>query len=97
MAHLSRDDIIKIAHLARLRLTEAQVDDYRVELDQILSYVEKLSEVDTESVQPTIQVNGLKNVTQPDQVTDSQCTREELLSNAADQQDGYFKVRRVLS
>ena len=96
MAHVSRDDILKIARLARLRLTEEDIDKYGKELDSILNYVEQLQQIDTNSVKPTVQVTGLVNVMRDDTIIDYGVTNEELLSNAPAKEAGGFKVRRVL-
>lgn len=96
MAHVSRDDILKIARLARLKLTEEDIDKYGKELDSILNYVEQLQKIDTDSVRPTVQVTGLVNVMREDTIIDYGVTNEELLANAPAKEAGGFKVRRVL-
>ena len=65
---LTRDEVQKIAHLAKLRLTDDEVDMFSNQLGNILTFVEQLSEVDTDNVPETSQVTGLENVTQDDEV-----------------------------
>lgn len=96
MAKLSRDDVLKLARLAKLQLSEAEVEQYRTELSEILGYVEQLQEVDVAGLQPTTQVTGLKNVTREDVVADYGVTQEDLLKNVPDRKGAYIKVKRVL-
>lgn len=96
MSKLSRDDVLKLAALSKLRLSDDEIEKLRGELSEILNYVEILDKVDTSSLEPTYQVSGLKNVTRPDQVRDYGYKTEELLKNAPAVQDGQFKVKRVL-
>lgn len=96
MAKLSRDDVLKLARLSRLHLTEEEVELYTKEISAILGYVEQLQNIDLEDVEPTFQVTGLKNVTRPDEVYDYGVTPEELLKNAPATQDGHIKVKRML-
>ena len=67
-----------------------------VELGQIVEFVEQLQAVDTTNVEPTDQVTGLVDVMRPDEIRSNNLTREELLANAPEQENGYVKVRRVL-
>ena len=62
MADLKRDDIVKLAHLARLDLTDDEITEFTGELSAILGYVEKLQSVDVANLEPTNQVTGLVNV-----------------------------------
>lgn len=96
MAHVSKEDILKIARLARLRISEQDITKYQAELDAILGYVEQLQAIDTTNVQPTVQVTGLVNVNRSDSVIDYGVTSEALLQNAPAKEAGQFKVRRVL-
>lgn len=93
---LSKDDVRRIAKLAQLSIDDDELDRYTRELEEILEYVKQLDAVDTEGLEPTAQVTGLKNVTRKDEIIDLSVNREELLKNAPAQQDGYIKVRRVL-
>ncbi len=75
---LSQDQVRHIAKLARLGVTDAEVEKFAHQLSDILGYVEKLEKVDTSKVQPTSQVTGLKNVMRED-VVQKTCTKEEML------------------
>jgi aspartyl-tRNA(Asn)/glutamyl-tRNA(Gln) amidotransferase subunit C len=96
MADLKRDDILKLARLARLHLSDEEVEQFRSEISSILGYVEQLQKVDTKGLEPTYQVTGLKNVMRPDEVKDYGATPQELLKNAPATEKGHFKVKRIL-
>lgn len=96
MSKLSRDDVLKLAKLSRLKLTEEEIERFRTELSAILEYVETLDKADTTGLEPTYQVTGLKNVMRADKVRDYGYKSADLLKNAPAIQDGQFKVRRVL-
>lgn len=76
---LDKDQVEHIAKLARLGLKEGDSDKFAIQLNDILSYVDKLSEVDTEGVSGTSQVTRLENVTREDSV-EKFCEREDLLA-----------------
>ena len=96
MAKLSRDDILKLARLARLRLSDDEVSTYQKELTAILEYVAHLDAADTTGLEPTYQVTGLTNVTRPDVVKDYGATQEALLKNVPQREGAYIKVRRMI-
>jgi aspartyl-tRNA(Asn)/glutamyl-tRNA(Gln) amidotransferase subunit C len=96
MAKLSRDDVLKLASLSKLRLSEAEIERLRAELSEILNYVEILDQVDSEGLEPTYQVTGLKNIMREDELETYGYETADLLKNAPDVQDGQFKVKRVL-
>ncbi len=96
MSKLSRDDVLKLAALSKLRLSDSEVELLRSELSEILNYVETLDKVDVTGLSPTYQVTGLKNVSRQDVVKDYGYQTKDLLKNAPVIQDGQFKVKRVL-
>lgn len=96
MSKLSRDAVLKLAFLSRLKLTDQEADQFSTELSAILDYVEMLDKVDTSGLEPTYQVTGLKNVSRSDEIKDYQAKPKDLLKNAPAVQDGQFKVKRVL-
>jgi aspartyl-tRNA(Asn)/glutamyl-tRNA(Gln) amidotransferase subunit C len=95
MAKITPDEVRRIAALANLGLSDTEVSQMAAELNRIVGFVEQLQAVDTTGVLPTDQVTGLVDVFRPDEVH-SDLSRDELLANAPDQQDGFFKVKRVL-
>ncbi len=96
MADLKRDDIVKLAHLARLDLTEEEVKEFSGELSAILKYVEKLQNVDVDSLEPTNQVTGLTNVSRDDTIVDYGYSPKDLLSNVPNVKDDLIKVKRII-
>ncbi len=95
MAKITVEEVRRIAALATIGLEEHELEPMARELDRIMQFVEQLQQVDTTDVVTTDQVTGLVDVWRPDEVHSSY-SREELLANAPEQQDGFFKVRRVL-
>jgi aspartyl-tRNA(Asn)/glutamyl-tRNA(Gln) amidotransferase subunit C len=96
MSKLSRDDVLKLANLSRLSLTNDEIERFRDELSSILQYVQKLDSVDVSGLEPTYQVTGLKNIMREDKPVDYGYDTEDLLKNAPEVKDNHFKVKRVL-
>ncbi|MFQ6618233.1 MAG: Asp-tRNA(Asn)/Glu-tRNA(Gln) amidotransferase subunit GatC [Fidelibacterota bacterium] len=88
-------DVEKVASLAKLRLSEDEKKKYLKQLNDILSYVEKLNELDTSDIEPVSHVNEVMNVLREDKVTPS-LPRNEALKNAPRRGDGFFKVPKVI-
>lgn len=96
MSKLSREDILALARLSRLRLSEEEIARLQEELSDVLTYVETLENVDVAGLEPTYQVTGLENVSRPDTVKDYGYTPDDLLKNAPEIKDRQFKVKRVI-
>lgn len=96
MVKLTDDDVLKLARLSRLHLSDDEKAQFRTEIETILGYVEQLQTVELKDLKPTNQVTGLENVMRKDEVKDYGITPEQLLKNAPATQDGLIKVRRVL-
>src|SRR4051812_42178141 len=96
MADLSRDDVLKLARLARLDLTDEEVDEFAGELSAVLGYVEQLKNVEVSGLKPTSQVTGLKNVMREDTVIDYGMTPQDLMRNVPQTQDDHIKVKRMI-
>lgn len=96
MAKLSKEDVLKLARLSRLRLSDDEIDQFAEEISEILGYVEQLSSVDTKGLEPTSQVTGLTNVMRKDEIIDYKTSQEALLKNAPAVEKKQFKVKRVL-
>jgi aspartyl-tRNA(Asn)/glutamyl-tRNA(Gln) amidotransferase subunit C len=96
MSKLSRDDVLKLAALSKLKLADEEIEQLRDELSEIIDYVNVLEKVDVTGLDPTYQVSGLKNVYRRDETKDYGYNTEELLKNAPAIQDNQFKVKRVL-
>ena len=92
---LSREDVLHIALLARVGLTETEVDRLREQLSNILDNFEILQQVDTADVPPTAQSIPLQNVVKGDEVIPS-LSPNEILANAPRKEGDFFRVRAVL-
>lgn len=99
MSKLTQDDILKLAALGRLKLTDEEVEQFRDELSAILDYVEQLDNVAVENIEPTYQVSGLTNQMRPDEVDSTgpyAATSEDLLKNVPALQENQIKAKRIL-
>jgi aspartyl-tRNA(Asn)/glutamyl-tRNA(Gln) amidotransferase subunit C len=85
----------RIAHLARIAVAEDEVEHLREELNAILAFVEQLSEVDVEGVEPMTSVIPMAMKKRPDEVTDGGIP-DDILKNAPAAQDGFFMVPKVV-
>lgn len=92
---LTREDVQKVAHLARLALTEAEIDLYREQLLQVLDYVARLEALDVEGIPPTAHAVALQNVMRADEVRPS-LPPEVALANARSTAAQQFLIQRVL-
>jgi aspartyl-tRNA(Asn)/glutamyl-tRNA(Gln) amidotransferase subunit C len=92
---ISRDDVEHVAELARLTLSPAEQEQFIGQLNRILTYVEKLSELDTQAVEPTSHVIPMSNVWRDDEVHPS-LSRPEALRNAPEESHFFFKVARII-
>jgi aspartyl-tRNA(Asn)/glutamyl-tRNA(Gln) amidotransferase subunit C len=97
MAKLTREDVLKLARLARLDLDEAEIEKFRTEMSDILQYVEQLQSVDVKDLKPTNQVTGLTNVTRADEVKDYGYQTDDLLKNVPRVKDHQIQVKRILT
>lgn len=97
MAKLSREDVLKLAKLSRLQLTDEDVVSFQNEISTALGYVEQLQQVDLDDIEPTYQLSGLKDVTRPDEIKDYGYTADDLLANSNVTEEGYIKVKRMLA
>ena len=96
MTQISRDDVQHLAQLSSLQLSEDELDNLKVDIENILGYVEQLGELNTEGIEPTYQVSGLENVWRDDSVIDTHVTREQLLTLAPESAAHQVKVPKVL-
>ncbi|MEO2064969.1 aspartyl/glutamyl-tRNA(Asn/Gln) amidotransferase subunit C [Thermovibrio guaymasensis] len=92
---LSREEVLHIAHLARIELKEEEVEKFRKELSEILSFVEKLNELDTEGIDPKFSVIPPENVLRED-VPSVSLPREKVFMNAPETDGEYFIVPKVV-
>ena len=96
MAKLTNKDVLKLAKLARLHLTDEEVALFRTEIEAILGYVEQLQNINLAGFEPISQVTGLKNVMRPDEEYNYGTLPEDLLKNVPAMHQGHIKVKRIL-
>jgi aspartyl-tRNA(Asn)/glutamyl-tRNA(Gln) amidotransferase subunit C len=96
MAKLSREDILKLARLSRLKLSDDEISAFQTEISDILSYVDILTDVDIKGLHPTSQVTGLTNVTRSDEIKPYAASSGALLKNVPAKEKGYIKVKRMI-
>lgn len=89
------ETIKHVAKLSRLDLSEEEIMKFAVEMENIISYVDKLNELDTKDIEPTAHVVPVSNVQRKDEVNPSM-EREKILSNAPLEGNGCFKVPRIM-
>src|SRR5579884_2600089 len=96
MAKLTREDVLKLARLARLEISQEEMIEYASELSAILEYVEQLDKIDVEGLEPTNQVTGLVNVTRPDEIKNYGYQADDLLKLVPQVKDRQIKTQRIL-
>ena len=97
MAKLTRKDILHIARLANLDLTESEIKNFTPQLSNVVSFISELSKADTKKIEPTNQTTGLENIKRKDEIIPtSSLTQDEALSGTDKTYNGYFKVKAIL-
>jgi aspartyl-tRNA(Asn)/glutamyl-tRNA(Gln) amidotransferase subunit C len=92
---LSKDQVKHVAHLARVGITEEDVERFRHQLSDVLDYFERLDRVDIEGVPPTSHTLPLHNVMREDE-TEPSYDVDDILANAPNQEERRFRVRAIL-
>ncbi|MBI3652610.1 MAG: Asp-tRNA(Asn)/Glu-tRNA(Gln) amidotransferase subunit GatC [Acidobacteria bacterium] len=96
---ITKDDVLKIAELARLELTPEESESFTVQLDAILGYIDKLDELDTREVAPmshSTTASGDTEYSRRDDVARPSLGQQSAVANAPDSEAGYFKVPKVI-
>lgn len=91
---ITKKEVEHIAKLARIELTEEELERFQADLSKVLGYIEVLKTVDTEGVEPLAQVTGLENVLREDGAHDS-LIAEKIIKNAPDSSGRFIKVKKV--
>lgn len=91
---IGKEDVKHVAKLARLELTEEEIEKYSKQLDEIIKHVEQMNEVDTTGVEPMPHPIPVYNVMREDEVKYEQ-TKEELMANAPLEENGFFRVPKI--
>ncbi len=92
---IDKETVQKIAYLARIRVDEAQLEPLAGEISGIINWIEQLSELDTDGVEPMASVAEMTLPMRKDAVTDGNC-QDAVLRNAPDREDGFFAVPKVV-
>ena len=95
MTKISSSDVRKVANLARLELPEDQIETYTAQLEDILSYVDQLQEIDTQNVPATTRAVEVVNAMRKDLVEENSI-REDILNQAPHREGDFFRVPRIL-
>lgn len=94
---LTKEQIEHIARLARLELTEEELEKYGNQLSAVLDYVGELSGADVRGIEPTAQVTGLENILRNDEIHQAgESVISESLAQAPEAEEGQIRVKRVL-
>ena len=94
---LTADEVKNIAALARIGVSEKEIEKYQKNLSGILDYFKKLEEIDTKNVEPIEHITGRNNISREDRIEElSDLGRKKILNNAPETKNGYVKVKSVL-
>ncbi|MFM6192184.1 MAG: Asp-tRNA(Asn)/Glu-tRNA(Gln) amidotransferase subunit GatC [Planktothrix sp.] len=93
---IDREQVAKVAHLARLELSPEEQEKFTAQLGEILDYFEQLNELNTAEVPPMTRAIEMSNITRPDQ-WEPYAQRDSILSSAPEQEGDYFKVPKIMA
>ncbi|WP_088242889.1 Asp-tRNA(Asn)/Glu-tRNA(Gln) amidotransferase subunit GatC [Calothrix rhizosoleniae] len=93
---IDREQVRKVAHLARLELTPTEEAEFTTQLGDILDYIEQLSELDVSDIEPTTRAIDVINITREDVLQPYQ-NREAILQSSPEQEGDFFRVPKILS
>ena len=96
MAKITKKEVRKVAHLARLELNETEINSHAAQLEKILDYIRQLEKINTDDVPCTTRAIEVINAFRKDEKKNSNCT-EELLELGPSIEDKYFKVPKIIS
>lgn len=93
---IDREQVRKVAYLARLNITSQEEEEFTGQLNSILDYFEQLSELDTDNVLPTTRAIETSNITRPD-LLEPFPNKKDLLQSAPEQDGDYFRVPKIMA
>ena len=96
LTKITKEEVKKVAHLARLELSEDQINNHADQLEKILEYIKQLEKIDTEDVPCTTRAIEVTNVFRKDENKNFDCN-EELLELGPSREDEYFKVPKIIN
>lgn len=92
---LDKETVRKVASLARIRMTDEELEKYAVQLNKIIGFAEQLNELDTANVDPLPSPVDIEVILRPDAVTDGNCA-DAVLANAPEAVEGFYVVPKVV-
>ena len=95
MNRISRDQVSKVAKLARLKLNEEQIDNHAIQIEKILDYINQLEKIDTDDIACTTRAIEVVNVFRSDSKENCKNT-EDILNLAPSREDNFFKVPKII-
>ena len=95
MTKISSSDVRKVSQLARLEIPEDQIETYTAQLEEILSYIDQLQEIDTRNISPTTRAVEVVNAMREDLV-EVNFSREDILNQAPHREGDFFRVPKIL-
>lgn len=93
---ISDEEVLHMAKLARINLSDDEIQDYKNNLEEILDFANTINQVNTDNIGETIGINENYNVFRKDEII-QESNKEELLSNAPSQDDGMFRIPKVIN
>ena len=93
---ITRKDVLHLAELSNISLSEEQIEPLIRDLDNIVNYFSQLDELNTENVEPTYQCFDMQNVWREDEIKEFEANREDLLALTVEREDNQVKVPKVL-
>ena len=96
MTKISKEEVKKVAQLARLELNEHEINNHAEQLEKILEYIKQLEKIDTNDVPCTTRAIEVTNIFRKDQKKNFECT-EEILKLGPSREDKYFKVPKIIN
>ena len=96
MTKITKEEVEKVAHLARLELNEKEINNHAKQLEKILDYIRQLEKIDTDDVPCTTRAIEVVNVFRKDERRNSDCN-EELLELGPSREENFFKVPKIIS
>jgi len=96
MTKITKEEVKKVAHLARLELNENEISNHAKQLEKILEYIKQLEKINTEDVLCTTRAIEVINVFRKDEKKNSDC-KQELLELSPSREDDYFKVPKIIN
>jgi len=96
MKKITKEEVKKVANLARLELNDDEINNHAAQLEKILEYIEQLKKIDTDDVPSTTRAIEVTNVFRKDKKKNSDCI-EEILELGPSREDKYYKVPKIIN